>query len=78
VKEQNVAKKRINGEGTVWYVPSKSGIELSCVGIKERQPHDARHTFATVLLRIGTKVKVVSYYLDPSDVRSSKVGFLMY
>lgn len=36
---------------------------LRNAGIKERRLHDARHTFATVLLQSGVEVKVVSHYL---------------
>ena len=45
---------------------------LRSAGIKERRLHDARHTFATVLLQSGIEVKVVSHYLGHSDVRTTQ------
>ena len=45
---------------------------LRHAGIKERRLHDARHTFATVLLQSGVEVKVVSHYLGHSDVRTTQ------
>jgi integrase len=45
---------------------------LSCAELKERRLHDARHTFATVLLQSGIEVKVVSHYLGHSDVRTTQ------
>jgi integrase len=45
---------------------------LRHTGIKERRLHDARHTFATVLLQSGVEVKVVSHYLGHSDVRTTQ------
>ena len=45
---------------------------LKHAGIKERRLHDARHTFATVLLQSGVEVKVVSHYLGHSDVRTTQ------
>ena len=45
---------------------------LKSAGIKERRLHDARHTFATVLLQSGIEVKVVSHYLGHSDVRTTQ------
>ena len=45
---------------------------LRSAGITERRLHDARHTFATVLLQSGIEVKVVSHYLGHSDVRTTQ------
>lgn len=45
---------------------------LRHAGIKEQRLHDARHTFSTVLLQSGVEVKVVSHYLDHSDVKTTQ------
>jgi integrase len=45
---------------------------LTKAGIADRRLHDARHSFATVLLQSGVEVKIVSHYLGHSDVRTTQ------